>query len=62
MKPADHEAVFNAGVMYERLGELQKAEDFYGRAMKLKPKQQYILARERVRRESPAKPPVALVN
>ena len=62
-KPADHEAMFNAGVMYEKLGQLDKAQVQYDQAMKLKPKEQYILARERVRREvGAAKAPVAMVQ
>lgn len=51
-KPDDSEAIFNAGVMYEALGKLDKAEEMYDRAFKLKPKTQYVQARKRVRQES----------
>jgi tetratricopeptide (TPR) repeat protein len=48
----DHEAIFNSGVMYEALGKLDKAEEMYDRAFKLKPQTQYVQARKRVRQES----------
>ena len=47
----DHEAIFNSGVMYEALGKLDKAEEMYDRAFKLKPQTQYVQARKRVRQE-----------
>jgi tetratricopeptide (TPR) repeat protein len=47
----DHEAIFNSGVMYEALGKLDKAEEMYDRAFKLKPQKQYVQARKRVRQE-----------
>ena len=48
-KPDDHQAIFNAGVMHEAMGNFSQAEDFYTRAFKIKPKERYILARSRVR-------------
>jgi len=48
----DHEAVFNAGLMYEALGKLDKAWEMYDRAFKIKPQTQYVQARTRVRQES----------
>jgi len=51
VKPDDHQAAFNAGVMCEKLGRLQKADEYYDFAFKLKPQEQYVLARERVRGE-----------
>ncbi|MCJ7544000.1 MAG: tetratricopeptide repeat protein [Phycisphaerae bacterium] len=50
----DHEALFNAGVMCEALGRLGEAEQYYDRAFKLKPQEQYALARKRVRTETSA--------
>jgi tetratricopeptide (TPR) repeat protein len=49
--PDDHEALFNAGVMCEALGRFADAEQDYDRAFKLKPQDQYIAARKRVRVE-----------
>jgi len=49
--PSDHEAVFNAGVMYEAMGNLAKAEEMYTKAFKIEPREQYVLARKRVRLE-----------
>jgi tetratricopeptide (TPR) repeat protein len=46
----DDGAVFNAGVMYEATGDLAEAESHYDRAVRLNPKEKYILARSRVRR------------
>jgi len=51
LAPADHEAVFNAGVMHEALGELQMAEPLYDKAFQIEPKERYIFARQRVRQE-----------
>ena len=51
-KPDDHDAVFNAGVMYEALGKLGKAEEMYDKAFKMKPETQYVQARKRVRLEA----------
>lgn len=53
-KPDDHGAIFNAGVVCEALGKLDKAEQYYDRAFRIKPEEQYILARKRVRVESTA--------
>jgi tetratricopeptide (TPR) repeat protein len=50
--PADHEAVFDAGVMQEAVGKLDQAEKYYDRAFKLRPELQYVQARKRVRLES----------
>ena len=47
----DHGAVFNAGVMYEAMGNLDNAEAFYDKAIDIKPEEQYIFARKRVRQE-----------
>jgi len=51
-KPDDHEAAFDAGVACEAAGKLDKAEEYYDRAFKLKPEEQYVQARKRVRVES----------
>jgi tetratricopeptide (TPR) repeat protein len=50
----DHEAVFNAGVMYEVTGRFEQAEACYDRAFKMEPKEQYVFARKRVRLEGAA--------
>ena len=50
-KPGDHEAMFNTGVMYEAMGKLTDAEQWYSRAFKMKAETQYIKARKRVRLE-----------
>ncbi len=50
--PADHEAVFNAGVMHEAMGNLSAAEQHYDRAFRMEPEEQYIHARRRVRQEN----------
>ena len=47
----DHGATFNAGLMYEAQGDLNKAEEMYDRAFKLEPKEAYVFARKRVRLE-----------
>jgi tetratricopeptide (TPR) repeat protein len=49
--PDDHEVMFNCGVVSEALGKLAEAEKFYDEAFKLKPKEQYLHARRRVRLE-----------
>jgi len=51
LNPRDHEAVFNAGVMQEALGNVAKAEALYDKAFKMNPKEQYVMARKRVRAE-----------
>jgi len=48
-RPDDHGAAFNAGLMYEALGQLDKAEQFYDKAFRINPKERYVLARKRVR-------------
>jgi tetratricopeptide (TPR) repeat protein len=47
----DHEALFNAGVMCEALGDFAEAEQYYDRAFKIKPQEQYLIARKRMRTE-----------
>ena len=54
--PNDDEAIFNSGLMYEALGKLDKAAEYYGRAYKIKPELRYIQARDRVRPKTPAEP------
>jgi predicted TPR repeat methyltransferase len=51
-KPDDHGAMFNAGLMCEAAGDLKQAQDYYDRAFRLKPEEQYIRARQRVRTEA----------
>lgn len=51
IKPDDVDAVFNAGVMLEAMGKRHEAEAMYDRAFKMKPKEQYVMARRRVRVE-----------
>jgi Flp pilus assembly protein TadD len=51
LNPQDHEAMFNAGVINEKLGQFDKAYARYDAAFKLKPQQQYIVARKRVKTE-----------
>ena len=50
-KPDDHGAMFNAGLMYEAMGDLVKAEGLYDRAFRHDPKKsaKYARARRRVR-------------
>jgi tetratricopeptide (TPR) repeat protein len=50
--PNDDQAVFNAGLMYEAMGKLDKAAEYYGRAFKIKPEARYVQARKRVRIEA----------
>jgi tetratricopeptide (TPR) repeat protein len=50
--PQDHEAIFNAGVAHEALGQLDQAHDCYDRAFKIKPEAGYVAARKRVRTEN----------
>lgn len=50
-RPDDHEAAFNAGVMCEKLRRLEDAGRYYDRSFRLKPEQDYVTARQRVRRE-----------
>ena len=47
--PDDHAALFDAGVMYEVLRKLDKAEEFYSRAIELKKDSRYYACRRRVR-------------
>jgi tetratricopeptide (TPR) repeat protein len=54
--PNDDEAVFSAGLMYEALGKLDKAAEYYGRAFKIKPEPRYVQARKRVRTETGGEP------
>jgi Flp pilus assembly protein TadD len=49
--PEDHEALFNAGVMCEAQGNFADAEKYYDQAFKIKPQDQYVLARKRMRTE-----------
>jgi tetratricopeptide (TPR) repeat protein len=49
--PDDDGAMFNAGLVHEAMGQLDKAEDYYSRAFALKDREKYVLARRRVRRE-----------
>jgi tetratricopeptide (TPR) repeat protein len=60
----DDGAMFDAGLMYEAMGKLDKASDFYERAFKTKDQEKYVLARRRVRVEAkgdelPAEAPAA---
>ncbi len=48
----DHQALFNCGVMCEALGKLAEAQQYYDLAFRLKPEEQYVLARQRVRAET----------
>lgn len=52
----DGGAYFNAGLMYEALGDFQNAEKMYGKAYSLKDDQRYLAARKRVRVEGAAAP------
>ncbi len=47
----DDGAIFNAGVISERLGRLADALKYYDKAFKLDPTEQYAAARARVRKE-----------
>jgi len=47
----DDGAAFNAGLMHEAKGDLEKAREFYTKAFELKDKEKYLTARNRVRRE-----------
>jgi tetratricopeptide (TPR) repeat protein len=47
----DRAAAFNMGICYEAKGDLRKAETFYTRALRIKPKAKYIKCRKRVRKE-----------
>ena len=49
--PDDHGAMFNAGVMYEVMGDLPNAEQMYGRAFGVHADKKYLVARSRVRME-----------
>jgi tetratricopeptide (TPR) repeat protein len=53
-KPDDHGAMFNAGLMYEAMGDLAKAAELYNRAFRHDPKKRpkYAQARRRVRGET----------
>ena len=48
----DDGAAFNAALMYEAKGDLQKAREYYSKAFELKDKEKYLTARNRVRREA----------
>jgi tetratricopeptide (TPR) repeat protein len=50
-KPEDAWAYYNMGVCYEAMGELQKAEECYDRALGFKTEKEFIQARRRVRVE-----------
>lgn len=55
-KPDDHGAMFNCGLVYELMAKqdvanLTKAEEYYDKAVKVKPDLRYIMARKRVRSE-----------
>jgi tetratricopeptide (TPR) repeat protein len=60
--PDDHEAMFNAGLMYEAMGKFSEAEKQYDMAFKTKPQTQYVQARKRVRIEQAPAPAPAPVN
>lgn len=49
IKPNDDGAAFNAGVMQEALGNVDAAQELYTRAFRLKQKDEYVQARQRVR-------------
>lgn len=53
-RPDDDGAMFNAGLMYEVMGDLKKAEVYYDRAVGFKVKEKYITARKRARSEQQA--------
>jgi tetratricopeptide (TPR) repeat protein len=50
--PQDHGAMFNAGVVCEAMGKLDQADEYYTRAFNIKPEEDYVMARRRVRQES----------
>ncbi|HUS47467.1 MAG TPA: tetratricopeptide repeat protein, partial [Phycisphaerae bacterium] len=50
-RPDDHGAMFNAALMCEAMGDLEKAEGYYDRALGLKVTEKYVSARKRVRSE-----------
>jgi len=50
-KAEDHGATFNAGVIYEAKGDLEKAGEMYGRAFRLEPKEKYAASRRRAARQ-----------
>ncbi len=52
INPDDHGAMFNAGLMHEARGEIQKAYEFYDSAFAIKPEKKYIYARKRMKDES----------
>ncbi len=56
-KGDDDGAMFNAGLMYEAMGKLDRAEQLYDRAFKTSDKDKYVLARRRVRVEAKAASP-----
>lgn len=49
IKSDDDGAAFNAGVMYELKQDFAQAEEFYTRAFRLKDRDEYVQARQRVR-------------
>jgi tetratricopeptide (TPR) repeat protein len=48
----DHQAYFNAGLMYEATGKLDEAAGMYAKAFQIKPTEQYALARKRAQTEN----------
>ncbi len=48
MLPTDHGAIFNAGVMYEAMGDLKQARRMYDRSARVEPKKKYTDAFRRV--------------
>lgn len=51
-KPDDYGAMFNMGLCYEALGQMDQAYASYSKAVRLKPKTKFIRARRRVRMEN----------
>ena len=49
--PDDHRTLFNIGLMYERSGDLESAENYYDQAFKLDDDDDYIRSRRRVQNE-----------
>ena len=55
--PGDHGAVFNAGVIHEACGRLDKADEMYDRAVGILASPEYVEARRRVSGRKKAKRP-----